>query len=341
MCQYGAKNRRDLQAEVQQAWEIRKNFKPEIGFFVPGAKHYDNAWYSNRPFSFVHLSVTGEACAGRCAHCNGALLKEMIATPSPQAMHDVVDDLLKKGCRGILVSGGSNADGEVPLRPFAEEMGYAKRKGLTVLVHSGLIRRETAAMLKGAGVDQVLMDVIGDEETIRNVCHLDRKPDDYLQSMLCCREIGLNIAPHIVIGLHFGQIRGEWRSLQMIRRAAPGSIVLVILAPARGTAMAGIQPPSMDAVTEIMAASRMGHPVTPIALGCARPPGPYKRQAELRAIDCGLNGIAYPDETTVAYAKSRGLTPMFSEECCCILGVPRVACGLSLLWSSLMTGKGG
>ena len=316
---------RDLQADVQQAWEIRKIFKPEIGFFIPGAKHYENDWYSNSPFSFVHLSVTGEACAGRCAHCNGALLKGMMATATPQAMHSVVDDLLKKGCRGILVSGGSNADGEVPLQPFAEEMGYAKRKGLTVLVHSGLIRRETAAMLKEAGVDQVLMDVIGDEETIHKVCHLDRKPDDYLQSMLCCRDIGLHIAPHVVIGLHFGQICGEWRSLEMIRRADPESIVLVILAPARGTAMAGIQPPSMDVVTAIMAAARIGHPETPIALGCARPPGPYKRQAELKAIDCGLNGIAYPDETTVAYAKSKGLKPVFLEECCSLLGMSPIA----------------
>ena len=199
----------DLRAMVQQAWEIRQGFKPEIVFSVPGAKHYDNACYSNRPFSFAHLSVTGEACACRCAHCEGALLKTMIGAASPQAMRRVVDDLLKKGCRGILVSGGSDADGEVPLQPFAEAMGYAKRMGLKVLAHGGLIRRETAAVLKEAGVDQVLMDVIGDEATIREVCHLDRKPDDYLQSMLCCRDAGLNIAPHIVIGLHFGQIRGE------------------------------------------------------------------------------------------------------------------------------------
>jgi len=306
----------DLRAMVQQAWEIRKEFKPEILFSVPGAKHYDNACYSNRPFSFAHLSVTGEACACRCAHCEGALLKTMIEAATPQVMHRVVDDLLKKGCRGILVSGGSDANGEVPLQPFAEVMGYAKRMGLKVLAHGGLIRRETAAMLKEAGVDQVLMDVIGDEATIREVCHLDRKPDDYLQSMLCCRDAGLNIAPHIVIGLHFGQIRGERRSLKMIRQADPETIVLVILAPACGTAMAGIHPPSTDEAAEIMAAARISNPATPISLGCARPPGPYKRRAEMDAIDCGLNGIAYPDEAAVAYAQARDLKPVFSEYCC-------------------------
>jgi uncharacterized radical SAM superfamily protein len=194
--------------------------------------------------------------------------------------------------------------------------------GLKVLVHGGLIRRETAAMLKEAKVDQVLIDVIGDEGTIRAVCHLNRKPDDYLQSMLCCRDAGLNIAPHVVIGLHFGQIRGEWRSLEMIQKADPETIVLVILAPAKGTAMAGIQPPSTNEAAEIMATARALHPATPIVLGCMKPPGLYKREAEIIAVDCGANGIAYPDEATIAYAESRGLKPVFSEECCSLLDIP-------------------
>lgn len=308
------------QTIIQQAWETSREFLPEIGFFVPGAKHYENPCYANRPFSFTHLSVTGEACACRCAHCEGALLKTMIGAACPEAMRRTVDKLLKQGCRGILVSGGGDSNGTVPLEPFVEAIGYAKQRGLKVLVHSGLIRREMAVRLKEAGVDQVLMDVIGDEGTIREVCHLNRKPDDYLQSMLCCRDAGLPIAPHIVIGLHFGQIRGEERALEMIREADPETIVLVILTPAGGTAMAGIRPPAMDEATRIMVTARILNPATPITLGCARPPGPYKRRVERVAIDCGVNGIAYPDETTVDYARRRGLKPVFSEECCSLLG---------------------
>lgn len=305
---------------TQQAWKIRLAFGPEIEFSAPGVKHYDNPYYANRPFSFAHLSVTGKACACRCAHCEGALLKTMIGATCPEAMRRVVDRLLKKGCRGILVSGGGDSNGTVPLEPFVEVIGYAKQMGLKVLVHGGLIQRETSVRLKEAGVDQVLMDVIGDENTIRQVCRLDRKPGDYLQSMLYCRDAGLNIAPHIVIGLHFGQIRGERRALEMIKQADPETIVLVILTPARGTAMAGIQPPAMDEAARIMATARILNPATPITLGCARPPGKYKRRAEMIAIDCGVNGIAFPDETTVDYARSKGLKTVFSEECCSLLG---------------------
>ena len=309
-----------IRAMIQQAWETMREFGPEIGFSVPGVKHYDNPYYSNRPFSFAHLSVTGEACACRCAHCEGKLLQTMIGATCPEAMRRAVDKLLNKGCRGILVSGGGDSNGTVPLEPFVEVIGYAKQMGLKVLVHSGLIQREPAARLKEAGVDQVLIDVIGDENTIRRVCRLDRKPGDYLQSMLYCRDAGLNIAPHIVIGLHFGQIRGEEWALEMIRQADPETIVLVILTPACGTAMAGIQPPAMDEAARIMATARILNPATPITLGCARPPGKYKRRVERIAIDCGVNGIAYPDETTVDYARSQGLKTVFSEECCSLLG---------------------
>ena len=130
-----------LRAMIQQAWEARKGFKPEIGFSVPGVKHYDNHYYANRPVSFAYLSVTGEACALRCAHCEGALLKTMIGAACPEAMCRVVDRLLKKGCRGILVSGGGDSNGTVPLEPFVEAIGHAKQMGLKVLVHGGLIQR--------------------------------------------------------------------------------------------------------------------------------------------------------------------------------------------------------
>ncbi len=309
----------DMEAFKQKAWETRQKFAPEIWFSAPGAKHYENQYYSNHANSFVNLSVTGEACACRCDHCDGKLLQSMIGTPTPMEMRRVVDQLLDQGCRGILVSGGANSKGEVPLLPFVESIAYASQMGLKVLVHSGLINRETAASLKEAGVEQVLIDVIGDQNTIRQVYHLDLRPEDYLRAMLFCREVDLNIAPHVVIGLHYGQIRGERRALEMIQQADPEAVILVVLTPACGTAMAIVQPPTIDEVTEVMATARVLNPCTPISLGCARPPGQYKRQVEIQAVDCGVNGIAYPDEATIAYAESIGLQSMFSEECCSLI----------------------
>jgi hypothetical protein len=312
-------NMNDLKELQQQAREVRRQFPSRIYFSVPGAKHYDTCYYKNQPRSFVNISVTGRECACRCDHCQGRLLATMEGVLTPRDMRRLVDRLLEQGGRGILVSGGADRNGEVPLFPYIEVIKYAKQMGLKVLVHTGLVRKETAAALKEAGVDQVLLDVIGDETTIRRVYHLDRTPDDYLASLLCCRQEGLKLAPHVVIGLHYGRVLGEVRALEMIRQAEPETLVLVILTPGLGTAMAEVAPPPLEEVARVIARARILHPVTPLTLGCARPAGLYKRQVEITAVDCGVNGIAYPDEATVAYALNQGLEIRFSEECCSLI----------------------
>lgn len=320
----------ELSEIMKQAWQVRAAHQPDIVFAAPGAKHYRNRYYANHAHSFVNLSVTGKACACNCTHCQGKLLETMIPASTPEEMCRQVERLADMGCRGILVSGGADAMGEVPLRPFVKALKHASELGLRVLVHSGVISRETAFELRSADVDQVLLDVIGDEDTIREVYHLDRKPQDYLEAMLNCREAGLNIAPHLVIGLHYGTIRGELNALEMIRQADPQALVLVILSPMKGTAMAGTEPPAIDEAARLIGTARILNPYIPLTLGCARPPGNYKRIMEKLAVDCGINAIAYPDEETVLHARERELTTCFSEECCSLAGLAAAAPGICI-----------
>lgn len=315
----GTVNQDQINQLIEKAWAVRKTHSPAIYFSAPSAKHYSNKYHSNQPNSFVNLSVTGSECGCRCAHCGGKLLNTMIPVKTNEEMRSVIDRLLDRGCRGILVSGGSYANGEVPLRRFVGAMRYAKERGLKVLAHGGLIAPGTAAELKEAGVDQVLLDVIGHERTIREVYHLDRKPGDYLESMLACQKVGLAIAPHVVIGLHFGRVLGEFEALEMIKEARPQTLVLVILTPTCGTEMADLEPPSIEEAALVIGTARVDNPDTPLTLGCARPPGRYRREIEKVAVDCGVNAIAYPDEATVEYARGRGLTTVFSEECCSLV----------------------
>ncbi len=318
----------ELSEILEQAWRVREARRPVIVFAAPGAKHYRNRCYANHAHSFVNLSVTGTACACNCAHCRGKLLETMIPAVTPEAMNRQVEQLATGGCRGILVSGGADAAGEVPLLPYAGALKRARELGLRVLVHSGLISPLTAAALREAGVNQVLLDVIGDEDTIRDVYHLDRKPHHYLEAMLNCREAGLNIAPHLVIGLHYGTIRGELNALEMVRQAGPQALVLVILSPLSGTVMDGITPPPVEEVACLIGTGRLLNPDIPLTLGCARPAGVYKRAVEKLAVDCGVDAIAYPDESTVLYARRRGLAVCFSEECCSLAGLAAVATGI-------------
>ena len=50
---------------------------------------------------------------------------------------------------------------------------------LQVLVHTGLVDATRAWALKQAGVDVAMLDIIGDEDTIRDVYHLDRPVADF------------------------------------------------------------------------------------------------------------------------------------------------------------------
>lgn len=305
---------------LQKAKEIRHHWDSRMWFSVPGSRHYETLFYSNRPYSFATLSVTGSQCACRCEHCNARLLHSMIPAETPVKMYRTVDRLIERGCRGILISGGADEEGQVPIEPFLDAIRYAKDRGLTVLVHTGLIGTDMAFNLKNCGVDQILIDVIGHEQTIRDVYHLERTPDDYLETMIVCREAGLNFVPHVVIGLHFGQILGEYRALEMIREIRPERLVLVVLTPSSDTGMSHVKPPQLSEVKKVLAAARVRHPDTFLNLGCAKPAGIYKRQVEEAAIDCGFNGIAYPSESAIEYAIRLGFTPVFTESCCSLSG---------------------
>ena len=292
-------------------------FRPmrRIGFAVSGIRHYENDFYKNCPSSFLAFSVTGTQCECRCAHCDAGLLRSMADTASPEQFISRADKALGAGCTGILVSGGSDPEGSVPLLPNIKGIVYAKKKGLRVLVHTGLLDRNTAHALKSANVDQVLLDVIGSEKTIRSVYGIDKTPEDYFNSMLYCKSAGLEMAPHLVIGLDFGKIEGEYKAIDLMRRSGAENIVLVALVPKRGTKMAAVPPPPLPEVLDVLRYAADNLKDRSITLGCARPHG-YSLALEKAALDLGFAAIAYPHEETIRYAKERGHEIVFFEECC-------------------------
>lgn len=304
---------------LARAWRVRTaHFPDEITFAVPGMLRYDSAYHVNRRESFVAVSVTGRACALSCEHCRGQLLKGMPAAESPEELTRLATWLQHNGCTGILVTGGCDEQGRVPLARFLGAIGRIKDSGISVLVHSGLVSRAEAEGLKEAGVDQVLCDVVGDGETIRAVYHLNKDPEDYLESLVHLQQAGLSVAPHVVVGLHFGELRGEHRAVENIGRIGVDRIVLVALKPLPGTPMAGVTGVPAEEVAALAATARIQNPQTPISFGCAKPYGPTKRLLEKALVDAGVNALAFPEEDTVRYAADKGLRHSFVERCCSV-----------------------
>jgi len=289
----------------------------KINFSVSGVKHYENEYYKNSSSSFAALSVTGGSCCLGCAHCNGTILQSMHDVSGMEKFISRIDKLSDSGCTGVLVSGGSDLNGAVPLLPYIDGIARAKQRGLKVVVHTGLVDRETAYTLKSANVDQVLLDLIGSDKTIQDVYGIQKKTEDFLKSMGYCKDAGLCLAPHLVIGLDFGRIEGEYHAIDMARNAGVENFVLVVLSPKRGTKMQNVLPPPLDNVLKVFsyAANTLGD--TNISLGCARP-FEYSIDLEKAAIDLGFSAIAYPHGETIEYAKQLGVSFSFLEECCCL-----------------------
>jgi hypothetical protein len=308
-----------LQAE---AFAIRKaHFGRELTFSIPGTVSYhDNTFPCGRD-KFAVVSVTGTRCALRCGHCRGKLLESMIPAEDPEALLRVMERLCANGALGVLVSGGADQNGEVPLDEFVSPIRAIKTKApdFKVICHTGLIRKETAVELKRAGVDQILIDVIGDDDTIREVYHLEKRVGDYEETLWMLKELGHRLAPHIIIGHHFGEIRGEWRALEMVTRVGVETIVLVVLKPLHYSEGQRFRIPKPEETSKISAAARILNPRTLIRMGCIRPAHPWKAEMEKGCIDSGVNTIAYPLQGTIEYAKEKGLETRFVEMCCSLI----------------------
>ena len=86
--------------------------------------------------------------------------------------------------------------------------------------------------------------------------------------------MGHRLAPHIVIGHHYGEIRGEWRALEIVTRVGVETIVLVVLKPLHGSGRPRSRFQNRKRVSRISAVARILNPVrsNPDGLHPARPP---------------------------------------------------------------------
>jgi len=306
-------------ASLKEALEAASQLKRFEGilFYAPGFRRYEAAGFHSTPHSFPAISVTGRRCALNCEHCRGIILRHMTPATTPQALYEACLEAWRRGGTGVLVSGGSTLDGSVPLEPFLPTLAKVKRElGLTVVVHTGLVSEEVARGMAEAGVDAAMMDVVGDEETALKVLHLKASPADFERSLSLLERYGVPSVPHVVVGLHYGELRGELKSLEIISRHKPSAVVAVALTPLPGTGMEGVRPPSPEAVARVLAAARLMMPDVPLALGCARPLGDHRVELDRLALELGVDAIAFPSEEAVEEARRLGLRARFLASCC-------------------------
>jgi uncharacterized radical SAM superfamily protein len=239
-----------------------------IRFSTPSFKDFETSELKGcAKNSFPAFSITGDACALNCDHCQANILKPMIPATTPEMLDQKVRDLvLLQDLQGFLLSSGSNRHNEIP-----------------------------------------------------EVYHLDRPVADFEQTLAALCTTNMEVVPHIVIGLHYGRIKGEPMALDIIARHDVHALVLVVVMPFYARAGTFGTPSTTD-VGDIFLKARDRLPDKQVLLGCARPPGLHKRLTDAYAVMAGLDGIAFPTDGTVAVAETIG-RPYHQEYACCSIKV--------------------
>lgn len=270
--------------------------------------------------SFPAFSITAAACGLNCDHCQKKILEPMIPATRPEILDAKVRQLIAEdGLQGFLLSGGSNKRNEINYGrylPVIERL-KADHPDLKVAIHSALLDEPRAKAMEAAGVDTVMMDVIGAEQTINEVYKLDRPVEDFEATLAALCSTSMEVTPHIVIGLHYGRILGEERALDMVGRYPVTALVLVVIMPFYAKPGTFVTPGTSD-VGRIFGEARARLPEKQVLLGCARPPGMHKRITDAYAIMAGLDGIAFPADGAVSVAHSIGRPFVQAHSCCSI-----------------------
>lgn len=315
----------DLDGELIRSFEAEAQSvaaRP-IRFSTPTFKEYASTEIKGcGKNSFPAFSVTGGACALMCDHCQARILEPMIPATSPEMLDRKVRDLvLLQDLQGFLLSGGSNRRNEIKYERYYPVLEGLKRDfpHLRIAIHSALLDETRARAMEAAGVDTAMMDVIGAPETIRDVYHLDRPVADFEATLAALCATRMQVVPHIVIGLHYGRILGEWAALDICARHPIHSLVLVVVMPFYAKPGTFVTPATGD-VGRIFLEARRRLGERQVLLGCARPAGMHKRVTDAYAIMAGLDGIAFPADGAVAVARAIG-RPYHQEHACCSMKI--------------------
>lgn len=300
----------ELAPFFEYAREITKNnFGNVIKIYNPSNK-------------FPAISITGSECALQCEHCNKKYLDGMRHLTNNKDLENFLMNLSKNDGVGALISGGSEADGSVPLTTFLDTIKKIKNQtNLIINTHTGLLNEDTAKKLAEADVDIVSFDINMDEEILRNIYHLDKNLSEYEKAVNLLKKYNLNIVPHVCIGLYYGKLHKELDSIKFIKESGinPSLIVLIALIPPKNSSVKFERPNPVD-IAKVIATIRFNFANTEISLGCMRPRGNIKVEVEQKAIQAGITRIEIPSPQTLNWLKkiNPDIKFKFFSACCAI-----------------------
>jgi len=257
---------------------------------------------------FPAFSVTGDRCELGCEHCRGRYLRGMRPVLDPAVLLTEARALEASGGTGLLLSGGCDARGRVPLERFLGAVRWIKDStSLAVNVHPGLVDERGADALLASGADAFSVDVLQERRTISDTLHLSASPVDYRRTLEVLSPG--KVVPHVCVGLQ--SEKGEEETLEALSSIRISALIVLGLMAPPGSG--GGVPSERLAGFVRKAVERLD---APVLLGCMRPRGDSR--VEMEAIGAGAAGIVNPSPATVEWASASGRRTIEVQACCAL-----------------------
>jgi len=263
---------------------------------------------------FPPISVTGRGCFLNCKHCGRKYLSSMVDA-SRKDLYEVVKNLVEKlGINGVLISGGLNPDLKVPI-PWNVIKRIKKDFDLKINVHVGFIDKKDIEKLVESEVDVVSLDFVTDSKVIENVYGIKKNVRDYIEMMIGLEDANVPYAPHVTIGLDWGNIHWEYDAIRYLSERKAKVVVFNILIPTKGTIMEKVELPSDSEIKELFFYARKMLSNKELSLGCMRP---RDVNYEILAIESEFDRIVLPRKETLEKAQKMYNKITFHDLCCVI-----------------------
>ena len=271
---------------------------------------------------FPSVSMSGNRCALSCKHCNHTYLSDMQSLTYPKKLFETCRKFADDGAVGFLLSGGCDKNGEMlnlrKLLPVVKQI--KKETNLIVKLHTGLVDEDLAEKIVSAGVDIASVEVVGSDETIQEIFDFSATTNSYAKTLQNLESVGMPyIVPHVCIGLHYGELKGELDALEIIKSSCdPSLLVLIIFRPTKGTILEHCKISSASDVSTVVRKAKEMFPEKDVSLGCIRPRAKFREEMELVALKAGVMRMEIPSKNTLEAAKSMGYTVKFIDACCAL-----------------------
>lgn len=259
--------------------------------------------------SFPCISITGEECYFSCMHCRGKYLKFMMHVKQKDLYQKAIE-LHDKDAKGILVSGGLDQNGKVPI-DYSILKKIKEDTGLIINVHSGFLTREDANEIKKSGVDAISVDFVGSDETIERVLRIPFKVSNYETTVRALTEEGINFIPHICVGLDYGNIVGEYRAIEILKKYPIKSLTLLVLIKNELEKTNSVNY-DIQSIKNFFIYTRNSFPFAKLSLGCMRP-----RLKELDETAYLFDNIVNPTKNMIKLIRNEG-NIVVKEICCSV-----------------------